>query len=66
MTALGSTILRKHLDEIPLWRGDAVEIRQLVDDFARYPYLDLKEQPERADEAAAHLRAKLMTWSADT
>ena len=28
-------------------------------------YLDLKEQPERADEAAAHLRAELLTWSAD-
>lgn len=28
-------------------------------------YLDLKEHPERADEAAAFLRAELLTWSAD-
>jgi hypothetical protein len=24
---------------VPLWRGDHVAIKQLVDDFARYPYL---------------------------
>jgi Zn ribbon nucleic-acid-binding protein len=23
------------LDKVPLWRGDQVEIRQLVEDFAR-------------------------------
>ena len=28
-------------------------------------YLDLKEQPERADEAAEHLRAELLTWRTD-
>lgn len=28
-------------------------------------YLDLKEQPERADEAAEHLRAELLTWRAN-
>ena len=28
-------------------------------------YLDLKEHPERAEEAAAHLRAELLTWSGD-
>lgn len=28
-------------------------------------YLDLKGHPERADEAAAHLRAELLTWRAD-
>src|SRR5262245_58176746 len=39
VTSLGSTILRKHLDDVPLWRGDHVPVRQLVDDFARYLYL---------------------------
>jgi hypothetical protein len=38
VSAFGSTILRKHLDEVPLWRGDHVEVRQLVEDFARYLY----------------------------
>jgi len=28
-------------------------------------YLDLKGQPERADEAATHLRAELLTWCTD-
>ena len=36
VTGLGATILRKHLDDVPLWRGDHVEVRQLVDDFGRY------------------------------
>ena len=32
--------LRRHSTlPLPLWRGDYVEIRQLVDDFARYLYL---------------------------
>ncbi len=34
--SLGSTILRKHLDDVPLWRGDHVAVKQLVEDFARY------------------------------
>jgi hypothetical protein len=28
-------------------------------------YIDLKDQPERAKEAADHLRAELLRWSAD-
>jgi hypothetical protein len=35
ITTLGSIILRKHLDDVPLWRGDHVAVRQLVEDFAR-------------------------------
>ena len=33
------SILRHHLDQVPLWRGDHVSVRQLVDDFAKYVYL---------------------------
>jgi predicted AAA+ superfamily ATPase len=33
------TLLRMDLDNIPLWRGNHVLIRQLADDFARYTYL---------------------------
>lgn len=36
---LGPTVLRKYLDEVPLWRGEHVSIRQLMDDFAQYTYL---------------------------
>ena len=33
------TMLRKAMDAVPLWRGDHVAVKQLVEDFARYPYL---------------------------
>jgi predicted AAA+ superfamily ATPase len=39
VTGFAPTRLRMELDRIPLWRGEHVEVRQLVDDFARYLYL---------------------------
>jgi hypothetical protein len=39
VTGFAPTRLRMELDRVPLWRGDHVEVRQLVDDFARYLYL---------------------------
>ena len=39
VTGFAPSRLRMELDRIPLWRGDHVEVRQLVDDFARYLYL---------------------------
>jgi predicted AAA+ superfamily ATPase len=36
---LGAIILRKHLDDVPLWRGEHVAIKQLAEDFSRYLYL---------------------------
>jgi hypothetical protein len=33
------------LDRIPLWRGDQVAIRQLVEDFATYLYLPRLKEP---------------------
>lgn len=36
---LGAIILRKHLDDVPLWRGDHVPIKQIAEDFGRYLYL---------------------------
>jgi hypothetical protein len=39
VTGFAPTRLKMELDRVPLWRGDHVEIRQLVDDFARYLYL---------------------------
>ena len=46
VTGLGATILRRHLDEVPLWRGDTVAVRQLVEDFGRYLYLPRLRGPE--------------------
>lgn len=37
--ALGATILRHHLDVVPLWREGHVSIKSLVGYFASYPYL---------------------------
>ena len=39
ITGLAATRLRLELDQVPLWRGDHVEIKQLVEDFVRYLYL---------------------------
>ncbi|MGE0386742.1 MAG: Swt1 family HEPN domain-containing protein [Gammaproteobacteria bacterium] len=65
VTSLGSTILRKHLDDVPLWRGDHVPVRQVVEDIARYLYLPRLTGPEVAVHAIADGVA-LLTWRTDT
>lgn len=65
VTTLGSTILRKHLDDVPLWRGNHVEVRQLVEDFARYLYLPRLAGPEVLIQAIRDGVA-LLTWQTDT
>jgi predicted AAA+ superfamily ATPase len=65
VTTLGSTILRKHLDQVPLWRGDHVAVRQLVEDFARYLYLQRLAGPEVLVQACRDGVA-LLTWQSDT
>ncbi|HPP79159.1 DUF499 domain-containing protein, partial [Methanospirillum sp.] len=39
LTEMGGVRLRLELDRIPLWRGDHVSIKQLIEDFATYLYL---------------------------
>jgi predicted AAA+ superfamily ATPase len=65
VTSLGSTILRKHLDGIPLWRGEHVPVRQLVEDFARYLYLPRVAGPDVLVQAMRDGVA-LLTWQSDT
>jgi predicted AAA+ superfamily ATPase len=48
---LAGTRLRMELDRVPLWRGNHVSIRQLIDDFARYHYLPRLEGPDVLVEA---------------
>ena len=63
---LGATILRKHLDEVPLWRGgDHVAVRQLVEDFGRYLYLPRLRGPEVLTRAVQDGVA-LLTWESDS
>jgi predicted AAA+ superfamily ATPase len=45
VTALAGTVLRKHMDDVPLWRGDHVPVKQLAEDFARYLYLPRLKEP---------------------
>lgn len=65
VTGFASTRLRMELDRVPLWRGDHVEVRQLVDDFARYLYL-----PRLRDSdvllAAVRDGLGLLLWSQDS
>jgi len=65
ITALGSTILRKHLDDVPLWRGEHVAVKQLVDDFARYLYLPRLAGSDVLLQAIRDGVA-LLTWRTDT
>jgi predicted AAA+ superfamily ATPase len=65
VTTLGSTVLRKHLDEVPLWSGDHVAIKQLVEHFARYHYLPRLAGPEVLVNAIRD-GLELLTWQADT
>ncbi len=39
LTGFAPSRLRMELDGVPLWRGDAVAIKQLAEDFGRYLYL---------------------------
>jgi predicted AAA+ superfamily ATPase len=45
ITGWAGTGLRRELDKVPLWRGDSVAIKQLVEDFARYTYLPRLRDP---------------------
>ena len=64
VTGFAGTLLRMELDRVPLWRGDHVPVQQVVEDFARYPYLP------RLSEASVLLKAVgegvgLLTWQQD-
>jgi hypothetical protein len=65
VTSLGSTILRKHLDDVPLWRGDHVAVKQLVEDFASYLYLPRLSGSEVLVQAMRD-GVGLLTWQSDT
>jgi hypothetical protein len=53
------------LDRVPLWRGDSVTIKQLIEDFGRYLYL-----PRLKDSSvllgAVRDGCALLTWNQDS
>ncbi|MBK9709775.1 MAG: DUF499 domain-containing protein [Kouleothrix sp.] len=62
---LAASSLRLELDKIPLWRGDHVAIRQLVEDFGRYHYLPrLHSSAVLLDAIQAGIN--LNTWEIDS
>ncbi len=62
---LGPTVLRLHLDNVPLWRGDHVGVRQLIEDFGQYLYLP---RLTGADVLIGTVKngVGLLTWEQDT
>jgi predicted AAA+ superfamily ATPase len=62
---LAASSLRLELDKIPLWRGDHVAIRQLVEDFGRYHYLPRLRNPAVLLDAI-QAGINLNTWEIDS
>ena len=61
LTGFAGTRLKMELDRVPLWRNNHVPVKQLAEDFARYPYL-----PRLKDSSvlvgAVRDGAALLTW----
>ncbi len=64
VTGFAATRLRMELDRVPLWRGDDVSVKQIVEDFARYLYLPRVADPtvllQSMNDGVA-----LLTWEHD-
>jgi hypothetical protein len=65
VTTFGGTTLRLDLDNVPLWRGDHVSVKQLAEDFARYPYLPRLKSTQVLIEAIQD-GVSLLSWQQDS
>jgi len=65
LVQMGGVRLRLELDRVPLWRGDDVLVKQLVDDFATYLYLPRLRDPDVLI-AAIREGLPLLTWTMET
>ncbi|MGQ9483275.1 MAG: Swt1 family HEPN domain-containing protein [Chloroflexus sp.] len=67
LTSFGPTMLRKYLDEVPLWDRDAphVSLQQLIKFFATYLYLPRLAGPSVLIQAISDGLARL-TWAEET
>jgi len=59
------SLLRGDMDKIPLWRGEHVAVSQLLEDYARYPYLQRVRNSE-VILAAIRDGLGLTTWATDS
>ena len=64
VTGFAATRLRMELDRVPLWRGEHVPIKQIVEDFARYLYLPRASDPTVLLKSISDGVA-LLTWEHD-
>ncbi len=65
ITSMAGTILRFEIDQVPLWRGNHVGVKQLVDDFAKYLYLPRVKNAQVLLDAIQDGVSRL-TWEQDT
>lgn len=65
VTSMAGSILRFEIDQVPLWRGNHVGVKQLVDDFAKYLYLPRVKNAQVILDAIEDGVGRL-TWSQDT
>jgi predicted AAA+ superfamily ATPase len=63
-TRYAGTLLRQELDRVPLWRGEHVTVKQLVEDFAQYTYLPRLKNPQVLLDAVKDGVSRL-TWHTD-
>jgi predicted AAA+ superfamily ATPase len=65
VTGFAASRLRMELDRVPLWRGNHVAVKQLVEDFVRYLYLPRLKEPAVLFQAIRD-GLGLLTWSQDS
>lgn len=65
LSSYAPTVLKLELDRVPLWRGNHVPIRQLVEDFARYLYLPRLREPSVLLQAIS-TGLSLLTWAQES
>jgi hypothetical protein len=65
VATFSGTRLRIELDNVPLWRGDHVAVKQLVEDFGRYVYLPRLRDPSVLVRAVED-GMRLLTWQEDS
>ena len=65
LTGFAATRLRMELDRVPLWRGNHVATRQLIEDFARYLYLPRIKEPGVLLQSIRD-GLGLLTWNKDS
>ncbi|MBS0471294.1 MAG: DUF499 domain-containing protein [Proteobacteria bacterium] len=63
--SLAASRLRMELDRVPLWRGNDVPVRQIIEDFARYLYLPRIKDSNILMEAMRE-GFESLTWQKDS